>query len=128
MHIVGTRMRFMPRECAFCPSTANITGERIWSDWILSKSGGRMIVKFRENLLMTEAVQWCGDNAEEIRQFIGEQVDVDGDRLTVKSSDGDIPIDKGDWIIRRLKGGFGRCKQPEMFKVAYEWLGRKDAT
>lgn len=24
----------MPKECAFCPTTADITGEHIWSDWI----------------------------------------------------------------------------------------------
>jgi hypothetical protein len=24
----------MPRECAFCPATANFTGEHLWSDWI----------------------------------------------------------------------------------------------
>lgn len=24
----------MARECCFCPSTANITGEHIWSDWM----------------------------------------------------------------------------------------------
>jgi hypothetical protein len=24
----------MPRECAFCPATANLSGEHIWSDWM----------------------------------------------------------------------------------------------
>jgi hypothetical protein len=24
----------MPRPCAFCPSTANISGEHVWSDWM----------------------------------------------------------------------------------------------
>ncbi len=24
----------MPKECAFCPSTATLTGEHLWSDWI----------------------------------------------------------------------------------------------
>src|SRR5450631_2325848 len=24
----------MPRPCAFCPSTANISGEHVWSNWM----------------------------------------------------------------------------------------------
>jgi hypothetical protein len=31
----------MPRECAFCPNTANLTGEHLWSDWLNELLPGR---------------------------------------------------------------------------------------
>lgn len=30
----SSKLRYMTRECAFCPSTADITGEHIWSAWM----------------------------------------------------------------------------------------------
>ena len=39
----------MPRECAFCPNTAKLTGEHIWSDWINPLLPGRKRFNIRND-------------------------------------------------------------------------------
>src|SRR5690348_360057 len=49
----------MPTECAFCPNTANLTGEHLWSDWMNPLFPGKTEVTF-QNLKLDGTVvrQW----------------------------------------------------------------------
>ena len=63
-------------------------------------------MRFRTRSQEVEAVQWTGDNLEEVRAFIGEGRDFSNDPL-------------GDWIIKGVQGEFYPCK-PDIFALTYE--------
>lgn len=71
-----------------------------------------------------EAVQFTGENIEEIETFIGkklstiEAVNVDT-KLIIPTLEGDMKASKGDYIIKGIKGEFYPCKE-DIFKNSYD--------
>lgn len=83
-----------------------------------------MIKSFVKKAIEIQAVQWTGENYDEIRDFIGR----DNANLIGHSEDPDLVIHTlegdhhaliGDWIIRGIKGEFYPCK-PDIFEQTYE--------
>ena len=79
------------------------------------------IMKYRKKPVVIDAIQWTGDNVEEIDDFINE----DGifvrrsDRLFIETLVGTHTASKGDFIIKGIKGEFCPCK-PDIFEKTYE--------
>ena len=74
--------------------------------------------------MQIEAVQFTGENIEEIETFIGkklstiEAVNVDT-KLIIPTLEGDMKATKGDYIIKGIKGEFYSCKE-DIFKNSYD--------
>lgn len=83
-------------------------------------------MKYRKKPVEIEAIQWKGDNLEEISMFMG-RVFTNTPSIPVFQS-GSIPIftlegrmnaSVGDYIIKDVKGEFYLCK-PDIFEQTYE--------
>lgn len=77
-----------------------------------------MIARYRKKPVEIEAVQWTGENWQEIKDFAGSDVSFDG-RLYVFTLEGTLKVDIGDYIIKGVKGEFYPCK-PDVFERTYE--------
>jgi hypothetical protein len=80
-----------------------------------------MIKKFRKKPVIIEAMQWCGDNFQELEEFGSQRHIISNpDRtLTIETLEGNHTAQKGDWIIRGVQGEVYPCK-PDIFKQTYE--------
>lgn len=96
-------------------------------------------MKFRKKPVVIEAVQWTGENLEDIQAFgpsihpmpftatttIAKLVRNDYYPLVVPTLEDGFDnqaihiANKGDWIIRGVKGELYPCK-PDIFKQTYE--------
>ena len=72
-----------------------------------------------------EAVQWTGDNIQEVIQFAGDHVEYLYDTLRVFTLEGPVTASVGDYIIRGVKGEFYPCK-PDIFEMTYEKKRKKE--
>lgn len=67
-----------------------------------------------------EAVEWTGKNAAEILQFANTQnIDITNGVPVIKTLEGEMRADVGDYIIRGLRGEYYPCK-PDVFHAKYE--------
>lgn len=86
-----------------------------------------MIRKFRKKPVVIEAIQWLGDNFEELENF-GSDRDIvsnpDG-TLTIATLEGNHTAQKKDWIIRGVEGEVYPCK-PDIFDQTYEEVDEND--
>ena len=94
-------------------------------------------MKYRKKPLEVEAIQWNGNNFDEIMNFVG---DFHGNKVAYENAEelaystGEITIrtledgadgrakhvaSKGDWIIQGVQGKFYPCK-PDIFEETYE--------
>ena len=89
-------------------------------------------MKYRKKPVVIEAVQWTGINLEEIKAFVGKDLQYDiidtawevgkgapHILMTVHTLEGDHECTKGDFIIKGVKGEFYPCK-PDIFEKTYE--------
>lgn len=79
-------------------------------------------MKFRKKPIVIEAIQWTGDNFEEINKFMDYRGidDTEGEEvLLIETLEGPHRASKSDWIIKGFKGEFYPCK-PDIFKETYE--------
>lgn len=93
-----------------------------------------MIKKYKKKPVIIEAVEWTGDNINEVGEFMGkENCDIEYSNIetihgidiiveiTIHTLEGNMHVDKGDYIIKGIKGEFYPCK-PDIFKQTYEAL------
>ncbi len=77
---------------------------------------------FRKRPVEVEAVQWTGDNGEEIDNFLPRDCfrwfDNFAGNPVILTLEGDMLVSKGDYIIRGVKGEFYPCK-PDIFEATY---------
>jgi hypothetical protein len=94
-----------------------------------------MIQNYRKKPVVIEAVQWTGNNAEEIMQFVGRQLRIykpshsvemivdellDSDyRIVIPTLEGDMMANRNDFIIKGVNREFYPCK-PDIFEKTYE--------
>jgi len=81
-------------------------------------------MKYRKKPVIVDAIQWTGENEKEVESFLvlgGAWFDKDSNFLIIRTLEGDIYADKGDYIIRGIKGEFYSCK-PDIFEETYETL------
>jgi len=87
--------------------------------------------KFRKKPVEIEAVQFDGNNADEILDWVNEHNE-DGntahlvphgeftkDAIIIPTLEGDHRADVSDWIIQGVKGEFYPCK-PDIFEATYD--------
>lgn len=76
--------------------------------------------KFKKKPVIIEAVQFTGDNWEELDKFITVPFTafVAEQYLIIPTLEGDHKADLNDWIIKGVHGEFYPCK-PDIFKETY---------
>jgi len=76
---------------------------------------------FRKKPAVIKAMEWKGDNFEELEDFSdGEKIVSNPDKtLTIETLEGNHTANVGDWIIEGIKGELYPCK-PDIFKETYE--------
>jgi hypothetical protein len=63
------------------------------------------VVKYATRELTVEAVQWTGDNTEQVRAFAGDRfLFADGGRVWVRLSHGPWELCPRDWVTREPDG------------------------
>lgn len=77
------------------------------------------VQKFRKQPVEVEAVRWTGENGAELREWSDGAVVCGTLWAIVKTLEGEMRGDLGDWIIRGVKGEFYPCK-PDIFEATYE--------
>lgn len=87
--------------------------------------------KYRKKPVVIEAVQYTGENAPEIINWIwenggdaenlcGRSVCCDGQTgIRIPTLEGIMVADLNDWIIKGVKGEFYPCK-PDIFEATYD--------
>lgn len=89
-------------------------------------------MKYRKKPVVIEAVQWTGSNLEEVKLFVGNDLQYDimdaawqvGKgipyvNMKIHTLEGDHECTKGDFIIKGVNGEFYPCK-PDIFDKTYE--------
>lgn len=96
-------------------------------------------MKFKQKAIMIDAIQWVGDNYDELKKFTDGAVkvlytspnnakdiriglEVDEDPYDREYS---VPIDLKDWVVRDVDGAFYPCKN-KIFHLIYEELSTKE--
>lgn len=85
-------------------------------------------MKYRKKPVVIEAVQWTGDNYNEICTFMGKYpsyIDSNRKDLLIETLEGDYIASEGDFIIKGVQGEFYPCK-PDIFETTYEEVGGED--
>ena len=78
-------------------------------------------MKFRKKPVEIEAIQWTGDNIDEISKFMNYKLH-DYDKfngLHIYTLEGRYKASINDWIIKGIVGEFYPCK-PDIFENTYE--------
>lgn len=84
-----------------------------------------MVQKFVKKPVVIEALQWTGNNHNEMAAFLGESkgvTDKDRDALIIFTLEGAMTALKGDWIIKGIRGEFYPCPS-DIFEQTYELVG-----
>lgn len=79
-------------------------------------------MKYRKKPVVIEAIKWTGSNLKEIFILCGKgefTQDVLDDTLDIKTLEGTMKAQIGDWIIKGIKGEFYPCK-PDIFEATYD--------
>lgn len=77
-------------------------------------------MRYTKKPVTIEAVQWTGENYEEMRRFVPFGVRrFDADGLHIKTLEGDMYAAQGDYIIKGVQGEFYPCK-PDIFAKTYQ--------
>lgn len=82
---------------------------------------------FQKKPVIITAIQWTGDNVEEIQTFLhnGHPHAADGwvkgVYVEIGTLEGLMVASIGDWIIKGVKGEFYPCK-PDIFDLTYQPL------
>jgi len=79
-------------------------------------------MKYRKKPIIINAIQWRGDNLEDITKFdpffegIKEPINM---QIIIQTLEGVMKADIGDYIIRGIKDELYPCK-PDIFESTYE--------
>lgn len=82
-----------------------------------------MIKKYKKKPVTIEALQWTGENLNEVRDFVGEYLMFNYEsgipQVYLKTLEGNMHASAGDYIIKGIYGEFYACK-PDVFTETYE--------
>ena len=75
--------------------------------------------KYRKKPVIVEAIQYVGYNHLEMKKQIGENRfwDILRNKLAIRTLEGNMVADLGDYIIKGIAGEFYPCK-PEIFEAS----------
>lgn len=74
---------------------------------------------YRKKPVVISAIQWNGDNIDEMQRFLNVHFIVTGEQAFIQTLEGMMCADKGDYIICGVHGEFYPCK-PDIFKKTYD--------
>jgi len=74
---------------------------------------------YRKKPVIVEAIQWTGENKEEIIGFVDGNGFFDHNDLVIKTLEGKLISKPGDYIIKGIDGEFYPCKE-KIFNETYE--------
>ena len=81
-------------------------------------------MNYRKKPVVIEAVQWTGNNVDEIGDFLGQSATMTlNGSFVIPTLEGDMYAAEGDWIIKGIKGEFYPCK-PDIFNMTYEPIAK----
>lgn len=80
-------------------------------------------MKYKTKPVIIEAIQWTGDNTDKVLEFT-ENLAYDfsrigWDNISIPTLEGAMIANRGDYIIKGLKGEFYPCK-PDIFEMKYQ--------
>lgn len=81
--------------------------------------------KYRKKPVVIEAIQYNGDNYNEISNFTGNKSLLglkQSNEIIINTLEGNMIASVGDYIIKGIKGEFYPCK-PDIFELTYELVG-----
>ena len=91
-------------------------------------------MKYKKKPVVIEAIQWNGQNAKQILEFMGQKVDLSSQIAQDSFYDYELSLQNGwkittlegghiasinDFIIKDIKGKFYPCK-PDIFSLTYD--------
>lgn len=80
-------------------------------------------MKFKKKPVVIEAVQWSGNNMDEVLKLDKQRgimyYDEISKVLEMETLEGTMTASVGDWIIQGVQGEIYPCK-PDIFKETYE--------
>lgn len=83
-------------------------------------------MKYRKKPVIIEAIQWNGDNLNEIVMFTEKHnLQCGENELKIKTLEGNMIASLNDYIIKGVKGEFYPCK-PDIFEQTYEEVVEND--
>lgn len=79
-----------------------------------------MIKKYKKKAVVIEAIQWTGDNSDEVKSFLGDKMfQISNQQVKIYTLEGIMAASPNDYIIRGITGEFYPCK-PDIFSLTYE--------
>lgn len=85
-----------------------------------------MVKKYRKKPVEIEAIQYIGNNVEEVEEFVGNQLlrynntqEENDYSLGIPTLGSIMKASVGDYIIRGVRNEFYSCK-PEIFRITYD--------
>lgn len=79
-----------------------------------------MIKQYVKKPVIIEAVEWTGDNLNEIQNFCkNNRYSIIGGELTIHTLEGDMIASTNDYIIKGVASECYPCK-PDIFELTYE--------
>ena len=77
--------------------------------------------RYRKKPIIIEAMQWTGNNLEDLRDFVPEKFRHNkvNQPLGIKTLEGVMTVSVGDYVIKGIRGEFYPCK-PDIFEATYE--------
>ncbi|WP_163530980.1 hypothetical protein [Halobacillus ihumii] len=89
-------------------------------------------MKYRKKPVVIEAVQWKGDNWNDICDFVGIPTNGQGKfgangemEIAIWTLEGEMTASIGDYIIKGVQGEFYPCK-PDIFESTYDSIEQGD--
>lgn len=80
-------------------------------------------MKYRKKPIVIDAVQFTGENKDEIAAFVGanpmQWINHPELGISIDTLEGSLDARPNDWIIKGVKGEFYPCK-PDIFEQTYE--------
>lgn len=78
-------------------------------------------MRFKTKPVIKEAVQWTGNNLDELLNFVPEEFRHNKvhQPMGIVTLEGVLTVSEGDWIIKGVNGEFYPCK-PDVFEKTYE--------
>lgn len=79
-----------------------------------------MVNKYIKKPVEIKAIQWNGENLKEVLEFSNTAyIDKDNYTLKIDTLEGTHIANRGDYIIKGVKGEFYPCK-PDIFEMTYD--------
>ena len=78
-------------------------------------------MRFVKKPISIEAIQWTGDNFNEVREFMSDShvIVTMYNELIIPTLEGDMKAPKESWIIRGAMGEYYPCRR-DVFEETYE--------